>query len=299
MKLKRFDQNNLPKNEKPISIVLGYFDGIHLGHQFLIENACKTAKFETVLMTFSKPVASFLNKEKSPAILTSLDDRFRIVSKKGIGNFYVFEIDEKFVNLSPVEFVEILQKMNVKEVYCGTDFRFGKNREGTPELLGKYFNTKVVDLLLENGQKVSARDIKYLLTQGNVKEANRLLGHNFMMSGAVVHGLGLGRKIGFRTMNMKLAESYVIPKYGVYKTIAYIDGIPHRSVTNVGVKPTVDSSDVVSIEIHVENYAEENYSETIQLEFLDFVRPEMKFSSLEELKKQIESDIKATFGSQY
>lgn len=299
MILKRFDQNNLPQNEKPISIILGYFDGIHLGHQFLIENACKTAKFETVLMTFSKPVSFFLKKEKSPAILTSLDDRFRIVSKMGIDDFYVFEIDEKFLGLSPLEFVELLQKMNVQEVFCGTDFRFGKNREGTPEFLSRFFKTKSVDLLLQNGGKISARDIKYLIEQGNVKEANRLLGHNFMMSGAVVHGLGLGRKIGFRTMNMKLSDSYVIPKYGVYKTIAYIDGIPHRSVTNVGVKPTVDSSDVVSIEIHVENYTKENYSETIQLEFLDFVRPEMKFSSIEELKKQIASDIKRAFGSQY
>ena len=299
MKLKRFDQNSLPKNEKPISIILGYFDGIHRGHQFLIENACKSAKFETVLMTFSKPVSFFLNKEKSSTILTSLDDRFRIVSKMGIDSFYVLDIDEKFLNLSPLEFVELLQKMNVKEVYCGTDFKFGKNRQGTPEFLSEYFVTKVVDLLLENGEKISARDIKYLVQQGNIKEANRLLGHNFMMSGAVVHGLGLGRKIGFRTMNMKLSDSYIIPKYGVYKTIAYIDGIPHRSVTNVGVKPTVDSSNAVSIEIHVENYTKENYSETIQLEFLDFVRPEMKFSSFEELKKQIASDIDNAFGSQY
>lgn len=299
MKLRRFNQDNLPINKKPISIILGYFDGIHIGHQFLIENACKTAKFETVLMTFSKPVAFFLNKEKSPAILTSLDDRFRIVSKMGIDEFYVFEIDKKFLSLSPLEFVEILQKMNVQEVFCGTDFRFGKDRAGNPELLSKYFRVNAVDLLLENNEKVSARDIKYLIEQGNIKKANHLLGRNYLMSGAVVHGLGLGRKMGFRTMNMKLADSYVIPKYGVYKTIAYIDGIPHRSLTNVGVKPTVDSSNTISIEIHVENYAEENYSETIQLEFLDFVRPEMKFSSLEELKKQIASDIKTAFGSQY
>ena len=299
MILKRFDQNNLPQNEKPISIILGYFDGIHLGHQFLIENAVKNAKYDTVLMTFSKPFITFLDKTKTPAILTSLDDRFRIVSKMGVGSFYVLDIDEKFLSLSPQNFVEILQKMNVKEVFSGTDFRFGKNREGTPEFLSKFFDVKTCDLLLDNGEKISARDIKYLIEQGNVKEANRLLGHNYLVSGSVVHGLGIGRKIGVRTMNIKLSESYVIPKFGVYKTIAYIDGIPHRSITNVGVKPTVDDSSVVSIEIHVFSYTKENYSETLQLEFLDFVRPEKKFSSLEELKKQIESDIKLVFGSEY
>ena len=299
MILKRFDQNNLPKNEKPISIILGYFDGIHLGHQFLIEKAVKTAKYDTVLMTFSKPFISFLDKAKSPAILTSLDDRFRIVSKKGVDQFYVFEIYEKFLSLSPLEFIQTLQKMNVKEVFSGTDFRFGKDRAGTPELLKKYFEVKTCDLLLDNGEKISARDIKYLIEQGNIKEANRLLGHNYLVSGTVVHGLGIGRKIGVRTMNMKLSDSYVIPRFGVYKTIAYIDGIPHRSVTNVGVKPTVDDSSRISIEIHVFNYAKENYTESIQLEFLDFVREEKKFSSLEELRKQIESDIEFVFGSEY
>ena len=299
MKLSRFDINSLPVNKEPISIVLGYFDGVHRGHQFLIETAHKNAKFQTALMTFSRPVISLLHKEKSPVILTSLDDRFRIVSKLGIDNFYVFNIDEKFLNLSPLSFVEILQKMNVKEVFCGSDFHFGKNREGTPEFLKKYFDTKVVDLLLDNNEKISARDMKYLIEQGNIKEANRLLGHNYMMSGAVIHGLGIGRKLGFRTMNIKLSDSYVLPKFGVYKTIAYIEGIPHRSITNVGVKPTVDDSAKVSIEIHVENYAEENYSESIQLEFLDFVRPEMKFSSIEELKAQIASDIEKVFGSKY
>lgn len=299
MKLKRFDLNHLPKNEKPISIILGYFDGLHLGHQFLIEQARKTASFDTVLMTFSKPVSFVLNKEKTPAILTSLDDRFLIVSKMGINEFYVFEINEEFLNLSPLSFVQILQKLNVKEVFCGTDFRFGKNREGTPEFLKEFFDVNVCDLLLENNEKISARDIRYLIKQGNIKEANRLMGHNYLISGSVIHGLGIGRKMGVRTMNMKLADSYVIPKFGVYKTIAYIYGIPHRSITNVGVKPTVDDSNKISIEIHVENYAEENYSETIQLEFIDFIRPEKKFSSLEELKKQIESDIEFVFGSQY
>ena len=299
MKLERFDQYHLPVNKEPISIILGYFDGIHLGHQFLIETARKTAKFSTVLMTFSKPVSAFLNKEKSSAILTSLDDRFQIVSKMGIDQFYVLDIDEDFLNLSPKAFVDLLKKMNVQEVFCGSDFCFGKDRLGKAELLRQFFATKIVDLIIDHDTKISSRDIKYLITEGNILEANRLLGHNYLVSGSVIHGLGIGRKIGVRTMNIKLSDDYVIPKFGVYKTIAYIDGIPHRSVTNVGVKPTIDDSSKISIEIHVNNYTKENYSETIQLEFLDFVRPEKKFSSLEELRKQIESDIEFVFGSEY
>ena len=299
MKLYRFDSKSMPKNDKPISIILGYFDGIHLGHQFLIEKAKNDAKFETVLMTFSKPIQSILNKDNPPDVLTSLDDRFRIVSKLGIDAFYVLNIDENFVNLSAKDFIKLLEDLNVKEVFCGSDFRFGKNRLGTPELLQKYFNTNVIDLVLDHNQKISARDIKYLINGGIIKEANRLLGHNYLISGSVIHGLGIGRKIGFPTMNIKLSDNYVLPKFGVYKTIAYIDGVPHRAVTNVGVNPTIDDSDKVTVEIHVENYTAENYSETIQLEFIDFVRPEMKFSSLEELQKQISDDIRKVFGPQY
>lgn len=299
MKLFRFNEKQLPKNERPISIILGYFDGIHLGHQFLIEKAKNEARFETVFMTFSKPFQTFLNKDKNVCVLTSLDDRFRLVSRFGIDRFYVFEIDEKFLDLSAQDFVNILKQMNVQEIFCGSDYRFGKNRSGNPEFLRQFFDVTVVDLVNDHNEKISARDIKYLIQQGNVKEANRLLGHNYLISGSVIHGLGIGRKIGFPTMNMKLSESYVLPKFGVYKTVAYIDGIPHRSITNVGVKPTIDDSQIVTVEIHVENYAEENYSESIQLEFIEFVRPEMKFSSIEELKEQIAIDRQKVFGSQY
>lgn len=299
MKLYRFNEKQLPRSNRPISIILGYFDGIHRGHQFLIEKAKNEAKFETVFMTFSKPFQEFLDKEKRSLVLTSMDDRFRLVSRYEINHFYVFEIDEKFLEISAVDFIEILKQMNVKEVFCGSDYRFGKNRLGNPELLRLFFDVTVVDLVNDKGEKISARDIKYLIEQGNVKEANRLLGHNYLISGSVIHGLGIGRKLGFSTMNIKLSDSYVLPKFGVYKTIAYIDGIPHRSITNVGVKPTVDDSQKVTVEIHVENYAEENYSESVQLEFLEFIRPEMKFSSLEELKEQIDQDCRKVFGSQY
>jgi len=296
MKVVRFDYQNLPQNLDKISIILGYFDGVHLGHQALINYARKMAKNRLALMTFSVPVSKFIKNTKNSQILTSLDDRFRIISKLGVDDYYVVNIDANFLNFEAEKFIEILRKLNVCEVFCGSDFRFGKNRLGTPELLTKYFDVKMFDLVTDNGEKISAQDIKYLISNGNIQEANRLLGHNYMISGTVVHGQQIGRKLGKPTMNVKPSDEYVFPKFGVYKTIAYVDNVPHLAVTNVGVKPTIDNCDVVTIEAHLENYHEEKYTETIQLEFLEFIREERKFNSLDDLKNQIEEDCQKVFG---
>ena len=295
MKVVRFSENNLPINQEPISIILGYFDGVHLGHQKLIKYAKKNAHFKTVLMTFSIPVSSLIEQGKNCQLLTSLDDRFRIVNKYGIDEFYVFEINRDFLKKSPTDFGYFLKKLNVIEVFCGTDFRYGKNRTGSPEILSKSFDVYPVDLLFENGEKISAQKIKQDLLNGDIRKANHLLGHNYLITGTVVHGLGIGQKIGFPTLNIRLSDDYVIPRYGVYQTIAYINGIPTRSISNVGVNPTIDDSNRISIEVHLEHYQKDLDPETIQLEFIDFIRPEQKFDSVEELAAQIALDTKKVF----
>lgn len=295
MKTIRFSYSNVKRMHREKAMLLGYFDGVHLGHKKLIEVARNETDMPLGILTFDKPISSLINNGKSNEVLTSLDDRFRIISKMGVDYYYVVEIDKDFLNKSADEFVDFLKKMKVTRVFVGSDYRFGKDRKGDIELLKQHFETRVVDLVELNGEKIGAQKIISLLKEGKVKEANEMMGHNYMVTGYVSHGQGLGAKIGYPTENITPITDYVFPKFGVYKTIAYIDGVPHLSITNVGVHPTASKSDKPTFEVHLNNYDSNDYGKTISVEFLEFVRPEKKFSDMHELCAQIAEDIKKVF----
>ena len=278
-----------------LSICLGYFDGVHLGHQALIKYARKNAKYILGLLTFSKPISTLVDNGKTKEVLTSLDDRFKIISKLGVDFYFVTQVDKEFTKLTDIEFIEMLRKMNVKEIFVGKDFRYGAKAQGTISTLKDYFEVNVIDIENVNGEKVSTQKIDSLLLDGNIKEANDLLGHNYTVVGTITTGTHIGTEIGFPTINLKLSDNYVLPKFGVYKTICYIDNVPHISITNVGVKPTVGDNFKPGIEFHLKDFKGEVKGDVINLEFLKFVRPEMKFSSKEELKSQIAKDVKEVF----
>ena len=278
-----------------LSMCLGYFDGVHLGHQALIKYARKNAKHILGLLTFSKPISTLVDNGKTKEVLTSLDDRFKIISKLGVDFYFVTQVDKEFTELSDLDFIEILRKMNVKEIFVGKDFRYGAKAKGTISTLKDYFDVQVIDIENVNGEKVSTQKIDKLLLEGNIKEANDLLGHNYSVVGTIVSGTHIGTEIGYPTLNLKLSDNYVLPKFGVYKTICYLDNVPHVSITNVGVKPTVGDHFEPGIEVHLKDFKGEIKGDVINLEFLQFIRPEMKFSSKEELKNQIAKDIKEAF----
>ena len=278
-----------------LSMCLGYFDGVHLGHQALIKYARKNAKHILGLLTFSKPISTWVDNGKTKEVLTSLDDRFKIISKLGVDFYFVTQVDKEFTELSDLDFIEMLRKMNVKEIFVGKDFRYGAKAKGTISTLKDYFDVQVIDIENVNGEKVSTQKIDKLLLEGNIKEANDLLGHNYSVVGTIVSGTHIGTEIGYPTLNLKLSDNYVLPKFGVYKTICYVDNVPHVSITNVGVKPTVGDHFEPGIEVHLKDFKGEIKGDVINLEFLQFIRPEMKFSSREELKNQIAKDIKEAF----
>ena len=278
-----------------LSLCLGYFDGVPLGHQELIKYARKYAKHILVLLTFSKPISTFVDNGKNKEVLTSLDDRFKIISKLGVDYYFVTQIDKDFTKLSDTDFIEILKKMHVKEIFVGKDFRYGKEAKGTISTLKDYFDVYEIDIKNRNGKKISTQQIELFIQEGKIEQANTLLGHNYNVVGTIVSGQHIGSKIGFPTLNLNLSDNYVFPKFGVYKTICYIDNIPHRSITNVGVKPTIGADFKPGIEVHLKEFQGTIKSDVINLEFLKFIRPEMKFSSLEELKAQISKDIKEVF----
>ena len=278
-----------------LSMCLGYFDGVHLGHQALIKYARKNAKYTLGLLTFSKPISTLVDNGKIQQVLTSLDDRFKIISKLGVDFYFVTQVDKEFTKLSDIDFIEMLRKMNVKEIFVGKDFRYGAKAAGTISTLKDYFDVNVIDIENVNGEKVSTQKIGSLILEGNMNDANDLLGHNYSVVGTIVEGRHIGTEIGFPTLNLQLTDNYVLPKFGVYKTISYIDNVPHVSITNVGVKPTIADNLSPSIEVHLKDFKGEIKGDVVILEFLKFIRPEMKFSSIEELKAQIAKDVKEVF----
>ena len=278
-----------------LSICLGYFDGVHLGHQSLIKYARKYSKHTLGLLTFSKPISTLVDNGKNTCVLTSLDDRFKIISKLGVDYYFVTQIDKEFTELSDLDFIEMLRKMNVKEIFVGKDFRYGARAKGTISTLKDYFDVFDIDIKEVDGQKISTQEIENLIAEGKIERANDLLGHNYCVTGSLVSGKHIGRTLGFPTINLKLSDNYILPKYGVYKTICYVDNVPHIGITNVGVKPTIGDNFEPSTEIHLKNFNGEVVGDVISVEFLKFIRPEIKFSSLQELKAQISKDIKEVF----
>ena len=278
-----------------LSICLGYFDGVHLGHQSLIKYARKYAKHTLGLLTFSKPISTLVDNGKNTCVLTSLDDRFKIISKLGVDYYFVTQIDKEFTDLSDMDFIEMLRKMNVKEIFVGKDFRYGAKAKGTISTLKDYFDVYDIDIKEVDGKKISTQEIESLISKGEIETANDLLGHNYCVTGSLVSGKHIGTTIGFPTLNLKLSDNYILPKFGVYKAICYVDNVPHIAITNVGVKPTIGEDFEPGIEVHLKDFKGEVKGDVISVEFLKFIRPEMKFSSREELKAQITKDIKEVF----
>ncbi len=294
MKTIELDYQNIPSLNEELCLCLGYFDGVHRGHQKLLLEARKHSSKKIGVLTFDRPVSSLLNNGKSKEIITSNNDKIRIISRLGIDYLFIVKIDKNFLSFSPEDFInKILKKLGVIEVYVGEDYRFGKAALGDNSLLRKYFDVTEVNLLLDNGQKLSSSNIISHIKNGEIMSANKELGHNYQISGKVVEGHHRGISLGFPTENIELSSNYVIPKYGVYKTIIYISGIPHLSITNVGVHPTVGKEDKPVFEVHIPNYKSDDYGKTVYLEFLDFVREEKVFNTVEELKAQISSDLKS------
>ena len=286
--------NKIKPCEKPSAICLGYFDGLHIGHQSLINYAKEHSKLPVGVLTFDQPISKFISNGKSQESLTSLTDRFEAISKLNIDYFYILQIDKKFIDLTDDEFIVLLKKMNIKEVYVGEDYSYGKNALGTIKKLSKNFTVSVVDIKNVNNEKVDTQKIISYIKDGNIKDTNTLLGKNYKISGEIENGNQIGRKIGFPTLNIKRDIDYVIPKFGVYKTITFVENAIFPSITNIGIKPTVNKNKNFTIETHLIGFDGEISSNHVEIEFLDYVRPEKKFASLEELKTQIKEDIKCT-----
>lgn len=273
------------------AVALGYFDGVHIGHKEVISSAvkCKEEGLTPAVFTFSSTPKGF-------AQLSDFQEKCKRFEDLGVEILYVIDFD-LIKSKTPQEFVSgiVKQVFNAKKVFCGFNYHFGKDGAGNTETLIKLceeqnIETTVVEPVLVGDTVVSSSEIRSLLTKGNVKRAYELLGYHFGITSVAIKGNRIGTKMGTPTINLCPSADFVVPKKGVYASLITIDGKCYGGVTNIGIKPTVGSNHVLW-ESWIPNHTfEDLYGKTIDVRLKDFIREEVKFNSIDELKSQIKKD---------
>lgn len=268
----------------PCVILLGGFDGLHLGHRRLVARA----------KTFGLPIGIMtIDNCKSTGNLFTASEREEIFAKAGVD--FVLEMEFSSIkDLSPREFIDLLKKdRTVKAFVCGADFRFGAGAKGDASTIRELGEEICVeDLLFENGEKVGASLIKSELSKGNAAQAKKLLGHSFFVEGEVLEDRKIGRTIGFPTANIRYPKNKFPIKIGVYETSATIDGKRYKGITNYGARPTFLDGEVWT-ETHFISYTGDLYGKKIKIEFERWLREIKKFDDAELLKEQLEKDVRS------
>jgi riboflavin kinase/FMN adenylyltransferase len=284
---------------RPTVLTLGVFDGLHLGHQRIMQTVVERAKAVGAVptaITFDPHPRAVLHPESAPPLLQTLDQRLANFEVLGIEQAIVITFDREFASNSAEDFLHdiIHDRLHTKEVYLGKGFAFGKNRGGNIELLRRmsgelgFFADEVPEVQLR-GQRISSSKIRHLLAEGRTNLARRMLGRPYGVEGVIVRGNRRGHTIGFPTANLQ-PHNRVTPKFGVYATSTLINGVWRRSITNVGVRPTFEKEAEPSIESYIFDFDGDLYGDVLRVRFLHRIRDERKFSGIEELKAQIQKD---------
>lgn len=281
------------------AVALGKFDGVHRGHRNIMERLIeeKTKGYMSLVFTFSRNPKT-ANKNISEEKIFTEKEQMLVYEKTGIDIIIVYPINSGILNMSAEAFVKniLVDRLGVKKIICGENFRFGKDRLGDTDTLKRSgerygFETEIVDMLSENGKIISSTVIRELIKEGNLDEAEKMLGHRFTIAGRVVYGNQIGRTLDTPTANIIPEKEKIIPPYGVYVSLCNIDGKYYRGVTNIGYKPTIDEKEKqLGVETHFLDYSGNLYGKIIEIELVKYTRPEMKFDSTDDLKKQLIRD---------
>ncbi len=290
---------NFKENRFKTAIALGNFDGVHIGHQKLIKEMVENAKkngLKSSVLLFHNHTKTVL-EGKGPKLITSLKQKYDLIENLGVDIIYTMNFNENIMKLSPEEFVRgiLIEKLKCKAVAVGTDYRFGHKASGNADLLtelGNKFNflVNIVSPMYVDDEIVSSTKIRELIAEGDLDMAKILLGRDYSVLGNVIHGKKMGTKLGFPTANIELLENYIIPKKGVYNTRTIIDNNKYLSATSVGYNPTFNE-DRLKIESHIIDFNDNIYGKTIELVFIQYLRDEFKFETLDLLKEQMGKDI--------
>jgi riboflavin kinase/FMN adenylyltransferase len=280
------------KEEKRI-FALGFFDGVHLGHQALVTACCHLAKRTGCIpgaVTFtSHPDA--LVTSMPPLLINTISQRQQLLLAYGIADILALPFDEGLRNMPWQAFLDFLLEKGAAGFVCGNDFRFGRGGEGSAAKLASFCQARnlpyaIVPEQTLDGMRISSTHIRALIENGDMETAARFLGHPHTMCGEVVHGRQLGRTIGIPTANLSIPAGVVVPKHGVYATTCVFDGEQHAAVTNIGSRPTVGGHQVRA-ESWILDFDGDLYGKTVTLLFHKFLRPEQKFDSLGALQEEI------------
>lgn len=284
------DVNNIELEEvKGLHLCLGYFDGVHLGHQELIKTALD--KGLTGVMTFDVPPHFALGINTVNSCLSSLYDKSIFLEKMGVKYFYILTMSKDLLNLSREDFVsKILQKINPVEIIVGEDYRFGHEAKGTPNYLSNFFEVTTIPLLKINNRKISSRYIKDEIKEGHVEKVEEYLGRYYSITGLVVRGRGNGLKIGFPTANLSLDYPYVLPKVGVYMGYVNVLNSCYKAIICVSTHPSIDALNAPIVEVHLLYYKGDLYGKEIEVEFVAFMRDVNHYDNLDDLTEQLKKD---------
>jgi riboflavin kinase/FMN adenylyltransferase len=285
---------------RPSVVTLGVFDGLHLGHQLIMQTVVERARAVSAVptvITFEPHPRALLHPESAPPLLQTFDQKIEALGALGIEQTIVINFNMNFAQTRAEDFLRdvIVDRLHAREVYLGCGFAFGHGREGNIDLLRTvskglgFFADEVPELRLR-GRRVSSSRIRELLMEGRVGIARRMLGRPYGVEGRVVRGAERGRILGFPTANLH-PQNLVIPRNGVYVTATLIGDQWRRSVTNIGTKPTFGEDNANSVETFVMNWSGDLYGDVLRVRFLHRLRAEKKFSSVDELKSQIKSDV--------
>jgi len=290
----------------PLFTAIGVFDGVHLGHQAVISTSARQAKEAggtPVVITFDPHPAKVLRPQDAPHLLTATQHKIALIRDLGVAHLLVVHFDRNFASTPPEEFVRQLVQHSkpLRQICVGHEWSFGKNRAGNLTLLQKlgaqhHFDVIGIKPVAVNGTVVSSTAIRAAVEEGQLDKAAEMLGREYTILGTVKKGTQLGRKLGFPTANLS-AHSEQFPPNGVYVAEAKLDGSVIRGVANLGYRPTVSATIPERLlELHLFNLDKDIYGEDVEVRFLRYLRPEMKFGSVDELAAQIARDVQQARG---
>lgn len=287
-------------NKNPSVVTIGTFDGVHIGHKAILKRLVNTAKanqLESVLLTFFPHPRQVVQSVSDLRLINTIEEKKELLKKEGLNSLVIHPFTKEFSRLTAEEYVRdiLVKELAAKKIIIGYDHRFGKNRTADINVLkefGKKYNFEVVEISAQELDEVavSSTKIRRALGNGDIATANDYLGYAYFLTGIVVKGRKIGRTIDFPTANIHIDETYkLIPKIGVYVTQTNINGKTYYGITSIGTNPTVNGSEK-TIETHLLDFQGDLYGKKLEIAFLEYIREEEKFDSVQELQNAIKED---------
>lgn len=276
------------KSDEELTLTIGNFDGLHLGHQSLIKTTLLFQDTIPAVMTFNPHPISFFRKISTYTLMT-IEDKIKVTKNLGVKKLFIVNFDEEFANLSKEGFVKMLKDLKVKRLVVGSDFKFAAKASGNVEYLKEHFEVILIDNVLFANSRVSTTYVKDLLKEGALNIANHLLSRPYEITGPVIHGNKVGHKLNFPTANIDYSN-YVLPKNGVYLVEVSINGDNHFGICSIGNNPTINYSEKKRLEVYILNFKEYIYDQVVTVSFIKYLRAEKYFKNKAELIKEMYND---------